>query len=71
VLDDGSYDALIVDAEARDGGVALELAIVAGPLKGEVVTLVASGLERDPVDLLGLPTTIVVTDGRPDVRIDG
>ena len=39
-LPDGTYDALAVDAhEGADGSVSVELTIVAGPAKGEVVTL--------------------------------
>ena len=39
-LPDGTYDAMVVDAAgAEDGTVAVELTIVAGPAKGEVVAL--------------------------------
>ena len=49
VLDDGTYDALVVDAgEAEGGGVSIELTIVAGPAKGEVVTLLGHGLRATP-----------------------
>ena len=68
-LSDGSYDALVVDAvDHDDGSVAVDLTIIAGAAKGEVVTLRATGLEGDPLDLLGVPATITVTDGRPSVR---
>ena len=68
-LTDGSYDALVVDAvDHDDGSVAVDLTIIAGAAKGEVVTLRATGLEGDPLDLLGVPATITVTDGRPSVR---
>jgi hypothetical protein len=70
-LADGSYDALVVDAEAtEDGTVGVELTIVAGPAKGEVVALRASGLAGDPLDLLGVPATITVSDGVPSVRFE-
>jgi hypothetical protein len=69
VLDDGTYDALVVDAEATDdGGVRIEMTIVAGPAKGEVVALTAHGMPGDPLDLLGIPGTLTVTDGAPSFR---
>jgi len=70
-LPDGTYDALVIDAaEHDDGSVSVDLTIVAGPSKGEVVTLLASGLEGDPLDLLGVPATIAVSDGSPSVRFE-
>ena len=70
-LGDGAYDALVVDAEDRgDGAVAVELTIVAGPAKGEVVALVSSGWSGDPLDLLGVPATLTVRDGEPSVRFE-
>ncbi len=70
-LQDGVYDALVVDAEERDQGtVAVELTIVAGPAKGEVVALVSSGWSGDPLDLLGVPATLTVRDGEPSVRFE-
>jgi hypothetical protein len=71
VIEDGSYSAVVVDAD-RDGDHAvLELTIVAGPHRGEVVAVRAAGLRRDPLDLLGIPATVTVADGRPAVRFDG
>ena len=70
-LPDGTYDALVVDAaEHDDGSVAVDLTIVAGAAKGEVVTLRTSGFTGDPLDLLGVPATITVTDGAPSVRFE-
>jgi hypothetical protein len=70
-LTDGVYDALVVDAEEREPGtVAVELTIVAGPAKGEVVALVSSGWSGDPLDLLGVPATLTVRDGEPSVRFE-
>jgi len=70
-LADGTYDALVVDAEAGDdGSVGVELTIVAGPAKGEVVALRTAGLTGDPLDLLGVPATITVRDGEPSVRFE-
>ena len=69
-LADGAYDALVVDAEDRGDAVAVELTIIAGPAKGEVVTLVSTGWSGDPLDLLGVPATITVSDGEPSVRFE-
>jgi len=70
-LADGSYDALVVDATAADdGSVGVELTIVAGEAKGEVVALRAEGLAGDPLDLLGVPATITVVGGAPSVRFE-
>jgi len=50
--------------------VAVELTIIAGPAKGEVVTLVSTGWSGDPLDLLGVPATITVSEGEPSVRFE-
>lgn len=74
-LDDGTYDAFIVDAKElekdfRDRGVLeLEIAITSGPRKGDVVQVRAVGLDRDALDVLGLPATLTVENGAPRVRI--
>ncbi|CAN5858651.1 hypothetical protein BH24ACT3_BH24ACT3_07320 [soil metagenome] len=67
MLDDGTYDALVVDAD----GESLDLVVLGGAHKGEVVTLRASRLGRDPLDLLGVPATLVVNDGAPTVHLEG
>jgi hypothetical protein len=70
-LADGSYDALVVDAEDRgDGTIGIELTIVTGEAKGEVVALVTRNLTGDPLDLLGVPATVTVRDGSPAVRFE-
>lgn len=70
-LPDGTYDALVVDtSEGDDGSVAVDLTIIAGPAKGDVVTLRAAELDSDPLDLLGIPATITVADGAPSVRFE-
>ena len=71
VLEDGTYDALVVDATAADDGSArVELTIVAGPHKGEVVTVRGGGLGARALDLLGVPATITVSGGSPRVRFE-
>lgn len=72
MLDDGRYDALVVDADVGpDGGLVLDVTILAGPYKGEVLQVRAEGIERDPLDLLATPATLTVTAGRPDLRLEG
>jgi hypothetical protein len=74
-LADGTYDVFVVDAtEATlDDGtdvVHLELTITSGERKGEVVPLAAVGIGRSEIDLMGMPATLVVTDGAPAITID-
>ncbi len=74
MLDDGTYDVLVVDAEALDappGAIRVELTILAGPSKGEVFPLTAVGLDRDPLDLLAEPGTLTVTGGVPSLVLEG
>ena len=75
-LDDGTYDAFIIDAEEifeekRDRGVLqLEITITSGARKGEVVRVRAEGLGTDAIALIGMPATLTVVDGQPSVCID-
>jgi hypothetical protein len=73
MLDDGTYDVVVVDATEgpEDGDVALELTFLDGAHKGEVVQVTARGIGRDPLDLLAVPGTLVVTDGEPSVHLEG
>ena len=78
MLDDGSYDVLVVDADGDEpaddgepGGIRVDLTVLAGPHKGEVITLTAHGLDRDPLDLLAVPGTVVVIDGEPHLTLEG
>ena len=75
MLDDGTYDVFVVDAdplgEEGDGrGYRLELTIVAGARRGEVVSVTAEGLTDPLFDLIGMPGTLTVDGGAPAVRID-
>jgi len=72
VLPDGSYDAIVVDAAAADPrpGLTVELTLIAGEHKGEVIAITADGWEADEIDLLGLPVTLTVEAGQPRVTID-
>jgi hypothetical protein len=70
-LSDGVYDAFVVDARVHgDGRTTLELTIIAGEHKGEVLELTATGLEGDEIELMGMPATVTIDGGTPRVRID-
>jgi hypothetical protein len=70
VLSDGTYDAIVVDAERVEDGVRLELTITAGPNKGDVVAVRARNVNMDPVSALGIPARIVVIDDEPRVELE-
>jgi len=72
MLEDGTYDALVVDAtDGPDGTIALDVTILVGEHKGEILTITASGLGRDSLDLLAVPATLVVRDGEPTIELEG
>lgn len=69
-LEDGTYDAIVVDAHERDdGSVGLELTVLAGPQKGQVVE-VRGPAGPEPFELLGIPATLTVTEGQPSVELE-
>jgi hypothetical protein len=75
VIPDGTYDAFVVDAEpglGDDGAdhMHLDLTILSGEQKGNLVSVTAVGLPGSVIDLLGMPATLTVAEGRPSVRID-
>lgn len=71
MLEDGTYDALVFDAEDHpDGGISVELTILAGEHKGVVVSVVSHDWTGDALDLLGIPATLTVADGRPQVSFE-
>jgi hypothetical protein len=71
VLEDGSYDVMVIEADERpDGSVAVELAVASGPHRGEVVRIVATNLGRSWIELLAAPGTLAVTDGNPVLSLD-
>ncbi|MCU1429113.1 MAG: hypothetical protein JWL83_3113 [Actinomycetia bacterium] len=52
-----------------DTDVEFQLAITAGAHKGEVIELIASNFAtRDPIELVGLPCTLVVDNGTPRIE---
>jgi hypothetical protein len=73
MLADGTYDVIVVDASAIPDGpddLRLDLTILAGEHKGEVVPMRASGLGVDEVDVLGVPGTLTVLGGAPSIVLD-
>lgn len=75
VIEDGTYDVFIVDVEhderdAHSDRARFELTITAGPRKGEVISVTRRGTGDDPIDLIGLPGTLRVTGGEPDLEVE-
>ena len=71
MLPDGRYDAIILAADPVGGpAVRVEVVVVSGPHKGEVVSLDASGITGDPLRLLGLPATLAVSAGTLRLDVD-
>lgn len=74
-LPDGTYDAFIVDAEEglTDDGqplMHLSVTILTGAHKGDVLDITAEHMDRDSIDLLGMPATLTVVDGSPRLDVD-
>jgi hypothetical protein len=74
MLEDGSYEGLIVDAEVtpegEEGVLRVEIAISSGRHKGEVVAVRGRFPGRSDIDLLAAPAVLVVADGEPAVHLD-
>lgn len=75
LLPDGTYDVFVVDAvvdAAEDGArvVHLDLTIVSGAHKGEMLRVSARGMAGEDYELMGMPGTLTVDDGVPSVRLD-
>jgi len=74
-LPDGEYPAMVLDCEdgVADDGTAvlhLELTLLTGATRGEVVSLTSSEVLGTFIDLMGMPATLTVRDGHPSVVID-
>jgi hypothetical protein len=68
---DGTYDVVVVDAsDEEDDAVHLELVLVSGPSKGQVLGLTARHLRVDATSLMGLPATLRVVNGNPSLAFD-
>lgn len=77
MLADGTYDIIVVDADLLEGlavgggnVVRLDLTILGGAHKGEIVSLRTAGLGVDEITALGLPGTLTVREGEPSVVLD-
>ena len=72
-LSDGVYDAFVIDVEQDKKNFAIahvELTITSGERKGEVVRVRATQLQREPLELIGLPVTLTVSEGQPRLSFD-
>jgi hypothetical protein len=71
-LDDGTYEAIVVDAEGDSDPevMVLSIAIISGPAKGQMVDVRAVKLQYDVHDLLAMPCVLVVAGGEPKVVFD-
>jgi hypothetical protein len=70
-LEDGIYDAIVVDAVLRDDGtMTIEIALSSGQHRGDVVRVNATHVDRAWTDLLAMPVTLVVEDGEPRLMFD-
>ena len=70
MLPDGTYDVFVVDAEADGPTLRLDLTILAGEQKGEMVSMQATGLDVNEVDALGTPGTLTVAGGEPSLALE-
>ena len=74
VLEDGTYSAIIVEADNFEGGdpgaVRVEAAVTTGPHKGDMVALVGRFPGTAALALLAEPVTITVRNGQPGVTLD-
>jgi exosome complex RNA-binding protein Rrp42 (RNase PH superfamily) len=69
-LPDGTYDVVVVDATAENEAIAIEITIISGEHKGDVVAIRATGLGVDELDLLGMPGTLTVENGVPRFAVE-
>ena len=75
LLPDGTYDAFVIDVteESDDSGqpqTLVELTIAAGEHKGLVLQVATESSIGRFEDIVGMPATLTVTNGSPQVRID-
>jgi hypothetical protein len=75
-LPDGRYEVIVLDVEDDPTAVdppddrPVQVTILTGEHKGEVVDLVAHGLVGDPLDLLAAPGVLHVEHGTPRLTLD-
>ena len=59
---------IAVDAAGDDANMRIDVVIVAGQYKGEVVTIVSKGETQDEIEVLGSPGQLVVdASGSPHI----
>ena len=73
-IPDGRYDVFIVDAEPHpdqpESVVSVEVTVVSGEFKGEVIKLNANGISGSDIDLMGMPAVLTVTGGAPVLTLE-
>ncbi|MEY2568361.1 MAG: hypothetical protein QOE35_2890 [Actinomycetota bacterium] len=73
ILEDGTYDAFIIDARENkeiSRAMTIEVTITSGARKGEVMTVRATNVQRDAIALIGMPATLRVENGEPHLTVD-
>ena len=73
MVEDGTYDVIVVDALPLEGtpdGLRLEVTVLSGEHKGQVLGIQAQGLGVDEVAVLGTPGTLTVYDGCPTIVLE-
>lgn len=72
MLPDGTYDVFVVEAASKGPGdrLRLDVTILAGEQKGEVVSVRAEGLGISELDALGTPGTLTVAAGEPTLTLE-
>jgi hypothetical protein len=69
MIEDGTYDAMIIDAhEDNEGVLHLELAVSSGAHRGEVLNVSTNNARRSWSDLIGTPATLIVRLGEPRIE---
>jgi hypothetical protein len=72
LLPAGTYDGLVVDAEeVSDDVVAFEIAITSGAHKGETVRVRGPRTRREPLEVLGLPVRLDVSQSGIRIAFEG
>ena len=70
-IPDGRYDVIVVDAETFDENtIRIELVMVDGDARGDVIAIRGPRRATDPITLLGLPGVLVVDNGVPSFHLD-
>ena len=70
MLPDGQYDVFVVDATTDGAALRVDVTILAGEHKGDVLSVRAEGLGLDELDALGMPGTLTVEGGEPSLALE-